>query len=302
MDKLASMNAYVKVVTHGSYAEAARQLGLTRSAVSKAVMEIEQLLGVRLLDRTTRRVSATEAGLVYFEQCMDILSRIEEAELNVSRLHDEPRGILKVNAPVSFGVRHLGTAVADFMAAYPEVSIELILNDRFIDPLEEGIDVTVRIGELAASSMIARKLATAKRVIIASPDYLARHGEPQDASELINHRCLTYGHSTTLQRWQLAQAGKPVMVPVTSVLCSNNGDILRAAAVAGRGIATLPTFIVGPDIKAGQLMPILPQFNPTALGIHTLYAPHRYLAAKARVFIDFLANRFSANIAPWDDF
>ena len=149
MDKLDAMNAFAKVVAAGSYAEAARRLGLTRSAVSKAVMELEQILGARLLDRTTRRVTPTEAGLAYYERCVSILADVEETEIQISRLHDEPRGVLKINAPMSFGTMYLGAAVAEFMARYPELRIELVLNDRFIDPLEEGVDVTVRIGALA---------------------------------------------------------------------------------------------------------------------------------------------------------
>jgi DNA-binding transcriptional LysR family regulator len=169
VDKLEAMNAFVKVVALGSYAEAGRALGLTRSAVSKAVLELEQLLGARLLDRTTRRVSATEAGLAYYESCVDILARVEETEMQVSRLHEEPRGILKLNAPVSFGVLHLGPLIGAFMADYPDLKIELTLNDRFIDPIEEGFDVTIRIGVLADSSLIARRLAPARRVLVASP-------------------------------------------------------------------------------------------------------------------------------------
>ncbi len=149
MDKLEAMNAFAKVVAAGSYAEAARRLGLTRSAVSKAVMELESLMGVRLLDRTTRRVAPTEAGRAYYERCVSILAEVEETEIQVSRQHEAPRGVLRINAPMSFGTRYLGAAVADFMARYPDLKIELILNDRFIDPLEEGVDVTVRIGALA---------------------------------------------------------------------------------------------------------------------------------------------------------
>src|SRR5688572_25048667 len=152
MDKLEAMNAFAKVVALGSYAEAGRALGLTRSAVSKAVMELEQVLGARLLDRTTRRVSPTEAGLSYYERCLDILSRIEETELQVSRLHDEPRGVLRINAPMSFGMLYLGDAIAAFMAAYPDLNVEMTLNDRFIDPVEEGVDVTIRIAAPADSS------------------------------------------------------------------------------------------------------------------------------------------------------
>ncbi|WP_291852958.1 LysR family transcriptional regulator [Bradyrhizobium sp.] len=301
MDKLEAMHAFVKVVALGSYAEAGRALGLTRSAVSKAVMELEQLLGARLLDRTTRRVSATEAGLAYYESCADILARVEETEMQVSRLHDEPKGVLKINAPVSFGVLHLGPLIAEFMASYPDLRIELTLNDRFIDPIEEGVDVTIRIGILADSSLIARRLAPARRVLVAAPDYLNRHGVPKAPDDLVQHRCLNYGHSTTLQRWQLTRDGQTINLAINSMLCSNNGDVLRAAALGAQGIAKLPTFLVGPDVKAGRLTVVLPDFPPTELGLFALYAPNRYLAAKTRLLIDFLAARLGARPG-WDDF
>lgn len=301
MDKLEAMDAFAKVVTLGSFAEAARALGLTRSAVSKAVMGLEQVLGVRLLDRTTRRVSATEAGRAYYEQCTDILARIEETELQVSRLHEEPKGILKVNAPMSFGALYLAPAVAEFMALYPDLKIELTLNDRFIDPIEEGVDVTIRIAMLQDSSLIARKLAPARLATVAAPSYLKRHGEPKQPEHLAAHTCLAYGHSTAGQRWHLMRDGATITVPVTSRLCSNNGDVLRAAALAGAGIAQLPTFLVGPDIAAKRLRVVLAKFPPKELAIYALYAPNRYLAAKTRVFIDFLAKRFGGT-PPWDRF
>ena len=301
MDKLEAMNAFAKVVASGSYAEAARRLGLTRSAVSKAVMELERLLGARLLDRTTRRVTPTEAGLAYYERCVSILADVEETEIRVSRLHDEPKGVLKVNAPMSFGTLYLGAAIAEFMARYPDLRIELTLNDRFIDPLEEAVDVTVRIGALADSSLIARRLAPARRVLAAAPDYLARNGAPEAPEDLAHHRCLTYGHMAAVHRWQLMHDGETIAVPISSSLCSNNGEVLRAAALGGNGITNLPTFIVGPDIAAGRLRVVLPRNPPTELAIHALYAPNRYLAAKTRVFIDFLVERFGE--APsWDAF
>lgn len=301
MDKLDAMSAFVKVVALGSYAEAGRALGLTRSAVSKAVMELEQLLGARLLDRTTRRVSATEAGLAYFESCVDILARVEETEHQISRLHDEPRGVLKVNAPMSFGALYLGPALASFMSAYPDLKIELTLNDRFVDPIEEGVDVTVRIAILGDSSLIARRLAPARRVLVAAPAYLARHGAPTVPGDLAQHRCLNYGHTTTLQRWQLTRNGGAMSVPINSVLCSNNGDVLRSAALAGHGITKLPTFLVGPDVAAGRLAVVLRDYPPAELGLFALYAPNRYLAAKTRVLIDYLATRFG-NAPAWDAF
>ncbi len=301
MDKLDAMNAFAKVVAAGSYAEAARRLGLTRSAVSKAVMELEQLLGARLLDRTTRRVTATEAGLAYYERCVSILADVEETEIQISRLHDEPRGVLKINAPMSFGIIYLGEAVAEFMARYPELRIELVLSDRFIDPLEEGVDVTVRIGALEDSSLIARRLAPARRVLVASPDYLAGAGAPKTPADLAAHRCLAYGHMAAVHRWQLMQGPEVVAVRISSTLCSNNGEVLRTSALAGNGIANLPTFLVGPDIEAGRLVSVLPENPPTELGIFALYAPNRYLAAKTRVFIDFLVARFGEEPA-WDAF
>lgn len=300
MDKLEAMNAFVKVVALGSYAEAGRALGVTRSAVSKAVMELEQLLGARLLDRTTRRVSVTEAGLAYYESCIDILARVEETEMQVSRLHDEPKGVLKLNAPVSFGVLHLGPLIAEFMAQYPDLKIELTLNDRFIDPIEEGVDVTIRIGVLADSCLIARRLAPARRVLVAAPEYLKKRGAPSSPDDLVQHRCLNYGHTTTMQRWQLTQDGRTFGVAINSVMCSNNGDVLRAAVIAGHGITKLPTFLVGHDIKAGRLMIVLPDYPPTGLGVFALYAPNRYLAAKTRLLIDFLAARYGER-PEWDD-
>lgn len=299
MDKLDSMRAFSTVVSLGSFAAAGRQLGLSRSAVSKGVMELEHLLGARLLDRTTRRVSPTEAGLAYNQRCIDILAQIEETERHVSRLHDEPRGVLKVNAPTSFGILHLGSAVSEFMSTYQDITVELILNDRFVDPLEEGVDVTVRIATLEDSSLIARRLAPARRVIVASPGYIERHGVPAGPEDLINHRCLNYGHSTLLQKWELTSAQGTSSVPIQSVLCSNNGDVLRTAALADQGIALLPSFLVGSDIQAGRLLLVLPEYPPSERGIFALYAPNRYLAAKVRLFIDYLACRFGPRPS-WD--
>src|SRR5262245_31582109 len=301
MDKLDAMSAFARVVSAGSYAEAARRMGLTRSAVSKAVTELEQVLGVRLLDRTTRRVTPTEAGRAYYERVIGILADVESTESAVSRLHDEPKGLLKVNAPMSFGTLYLACAIADFMAEHADLRVEMTLNDRFIDPLEEGVDVTIRIGALADSSLIARRLAPARRILVASPDYLKRHDAPKTPADLAAHRCLTYGHMAATHRWQLTQDGETISVEVASHLCSNNGEVLLAAALEGIGITDLPTFIVGDAIAAGRLKVVLLKYPPPVLAIHALYAPNRYLAAKTRVFIDFLAARFGREPS-WDAF
>ncbi|MBN8912318.1 MAG: LysR family transcriptional regulator [Rhizobiales bacterium] len=293
MDKLDAMNVLTKVVATGSFAEAARRLGVTRSAISKAITQLEQELGARLLDRTTRRVTPTEAGLAYYERCLGILAQIAETEAQISRLHDEPKGVLKVNAPMTFGTLYLGSAIADFMDRYGDLKVELTLTDRMIDPLEEGVDITVRIGALVDSSLIARRIAAARMMIVASPDYIAQHGAPQTPAELSSHKCLHYGHSTTVPRWQLTENGVPLSVAVTACLSSNNGDTLRDAALKGIGVARLPSFIVGTDVAAGRLKVVLAAYPPQDLHIHALYAPNRFLAAKSRVFIDFLVERFA---------
>lgn len=292
MDKLYAMGAFVKVVASGSYTEAARRLGLTRSAVSKGIIELETNLGVRLLDRTTRRVTPTEVGLAYYERCLAILAQVEETEDRVSRLHDEPKGVLKINGPLSFGTLYLGRTVAEFMSRYRDLRVELSLTDRFIDPLEEGVDVTLRIGVLKDSSLIARRISSTRMMIVASPAYLKAYGTPKTPVDLASHHCLTYGHTTSMQKWSLLDGEKISTKTVGSCLASTNGDVLRDAAVAGIGITLLPEFIVGPDIAAGRLRPILQKHAPADLEIHALYAPNRYLAAKSRVFIDFLVQKF----------
>lgn len=293
MDKLAAMNAFAKVVASASYAEAARKLGITRSAVSKAVSELEADLGARLLDRTTRRVAPTEAGLAYYQRCLAILADVEEAEAQIARLHDEPKGRLRVNAPMTFGIRCLSGVIADFMTRYPDLKIELSLSDRAIDPMEEGFDVTIRIGRLEDSSLIARRLGTTRMALVAAPAYLAVHGRPEAPSDLAGHRCLHYGHATSVQKWPLREGGRDISAPIDAVFSSNNGDTLRDAALRGNGIARLPTFIVGEDIDTGRLNVVLEAWRPADLGIHALYAPSRYLAAKTRVFVDVLVERFA---------
>ncbi len=293
------MNAFARVVADGSFTDAAEHLGLTRSAVSKVVMELEQLLGVRLLDRTTRRVSPTEAGLAYYERCTAVLAAIEEGELEVARLHQEPRGVLKVNAPMSFGTLHLSRVLAEFMSTYPELRVEMTLDDRYVDPLEAGFDVTVRIGNLEDSSLVARRIAPARRLLVAAPAYLQAHDIPVRPEDLAKHRCLHYGHSTSAQSWQLRNADKVLHVPIRACLCSNNGEVLRAAAIQGVGIAKLPTFIVADDIQAGRLQVVMCEYPAVDLSIYALYAQHRFLAAKTRAFIDFLVKRFGEEPS-WD--
>jgi len=299
MDKLNSIRAFTKVVQHSSFAAAARDLRLSRSAVSKHVIELEQELGVQLLSRTTRSVTATENGQAYYERCLAILSDLEEADLSATRLQAEVRGLLRINAPMSFGTLHLARAVADFMEKYPDLRIQLLLSDQQVDPVQEGFDVTLRIADLPSSSMIARRIAPARRAICASPSYLARHGTPKHPDDLRGHACLTYGHLATGNQWKLTGPDGDHWIAIPWTLCTNNAEVLRDAAVQGRGIALLPTFIAGADFQQGRLATILTGYQAPEISIYAIYPETRHLSLKVRVFIDFLVERFGGR-PYWD--
>ena len=299
MDKLNSIRAFTKVVQHSSFAAAARDLRLSRSAVSKYVMELEEALGVQLLSRTTRSVTATENGQAYYERCLAILADLEEADLAATRLQAEVRGLLRINAPMSFGTLHLARAVADFMEKYPDLRIQLLLSDQQVDPVQEGFDVTLRIADLPASSMIARRIAPARRAICASPSYLARHGTPKHPDDLRGHACLTYGHLATGNQWKLTGPDGDHWIAIPWTLCTNNAEVLRDAAVQGRGIALLPTFIAGADFQQGRLATILTGYQVPEISIYAIYPETRHLSLKVRVFIDFLVERFGGR-PYWD--
>jgi DNA-binding transcriptional LysR family regulator len=299
MDKMTSIRAFTRVVQHGSFAAAARELRLSRSVVSKYVIELEQELGSQLLVRTTRSASPTENGQAYYERCIAILADLEDADLAVARLQSEPRGLLRVNAPMSFGTLHLGRAVADFMEKYPELHIQLILSDQQIDPVQEGFDVTLRIADLPSSSLIARKIAPAARVVCAAPSYLARRGLPAHPGDLRNHHCLAYGYLATGNQWKLTGPDGDHWIHIPWTLCTNNGEVLRDAVVKGRGIALLPTFIVGADLQEGSLRSILTDYTAPEISVYAIYPQTRHLSVKVRVFIDFLIERFGGR-PYWD--
>jgi DNA-binding transcriptional LysR family regulator len=292
MDKLSSMRAFVKVVEHGSFSEAARSLRLSRSAVSKYIMELEQTLGVQLLNRTTRSASPTENGRAYYERSVAILADLEEADLALTSLQAEPRGLLRVNAPMSFGTLHLGPALAEFMGKYPELQIQLTLSDEQIDAVQEGFDVTLRIAELASSSLIARRLLGVGRVFCASPEYIKRRGAPEHPKDLKNHDCLTYGFLATGNQWKLTGPDGEHFIPVPWRLCANNAEVLKHAVLKGHGIALLPTFIAGSALKSGMLVPVLEKYHAPEIALYAIYPPTRHLSSKVRLFIDFLLERF----------
>jgi len=292
MDKLSSLKAFVKVVELGSFSEAGRQLRLSRSAVSKYIADLENDLGVQLLNRTTRQASPTENGQAYFERALSILADLDAADQMVAHQQSTPRGLLRVNAPMSFGTIKLGPALADFMALYPEMQIQLVLTDEHVDPVQEGLDVTLRIAELESSSLIARRIMPIARVVCASPDYLAAHGTPKHPSELRRHKLLTYGFLLTGNQWKLSGPDGDHWVQPDWTLCANNAEVLRDAAVKHRGVALLPAFLAEQQLKSGALRIILPDYKSPLIALYAIYPPTRHLTMKVRLFIDFLVEHF----------
>jgi DNA-binding transcriptional LysR family regulator len=298
MDRLQSMAAFLKVAELGSFSAAAGQLGWSKSAVSKHVAGLEERLGVRLLNRTTRRLALTEVGEGYRDWCARIVQEVEEAEQEAGRHGAEPRGRLKVNAPMSFGILHLAPLLPEFLARHPLVEIDLTLNDRVIDLLEEGFDVAVRIGQPRDSSLIARRLAAATFVCAASPAYLARAGTPQHPADLHAHNCLRYTYRRSPDAWEFEREGERQAVRLHGTFCANNGDVLRTAALDGLGIVILPDFILGDDVAAGRLVRVLAEWRLPSNPIQAVWPPQRHPSPKLRAFVDFLAQRL-AERCPW---
>jgi DNA-binding transcriptional LysR family regulator len=291
MDRLESMRAFTQVVEAGGFAAAARKMDLSRSAVNKLVINLEDLLGVQLLYRTTRQVTPTDTGRAFYERCVNILSEIEEAEREVSQQQTTPQGNLKINAPMSFGIICLGDLIADFMARYPELKIQLTLEDRFVDVVAEGYDLAIRIAQPQDSpSAIARHLASCDRVVCAAPSYLEKCGIPQHPRELKDRSCLHYGYLATGDKWQFVKDDEEYEVLIAGILCSNNGEVLRDAAVRDLGIVALPTFIIQRELQQGKLQPILSEYHLPELSISAIYPVNRHLSLKVRLFIEFLAS------------
>lgn len=293
MDRLAAMTAFVRVAETHSFSEAARRLRISKSLVSRQVAALETELGARLFNRTTRSLALTEAGRGYFDQLVQILADIDMANQSVNQLLGTPRGVLRINAPMTFGVAHLAPALPDFLARYAEVEIDMTMNDRFVDLTEEGFDMAIRIGKLAESSLVARKLAPVRRMVCASPAYLERCGAPQTPDDLIHHACFRYTNMAQSDEWSFQNAdGRPWPVQVSGPLRINNGDALRIAALKGLGMASLPSFMVGPDLQAGNLVSVLTPFIRQEGAVYAVYPSTRHLSPKVRAFVDFLAERF----------
>jgi DNA-binding transcriptional LysR family regulator len=300
MDRLVSMAVFRRAVEAGSLAAAARHFGISPEMAGNHVRALETHLGVRLLNRSTRRLHLTEAGGGYYARCKQILAEIEEAEAEASALQITPRGLLRLTISVTFGVMHVAPAVSEFMIRYPEVTFDVVISDRFINLIEEGFDLAIRVGELSDSNLVARRLATARLVACASPAYVNRAGQPQTPNELAQHSCLIYAEAGSPENWRFqAPNGHTETVRISGPLTSTNAEFVHRMALAGHGVVLGPSFSFAADIAEGRLIPLLIDWRTRELPIHAIY-PHRsLLSAKVRSFVDFLAERLGPDPG-WD--
>lgn len=297
-DILTGMRVFTTVVDSGSFAAAADKLDLSRGMTSRYVAQIESHLGVRLLNRTTRRQSLTEAGEDYYQRATQVLAMVEEAEQSAAKGSAEPRGTLRVNAPVAFGIRHLGPAIGAWLQRCPQVKADLTLNDRIVDLVEEGFDVAVRIARRIDPGLVARPITRARMVVCASPAYLERHGTPKSPADLARHNCLTYAYAGQSE-WQLTRNGRNQFVKVSGNVHGNNGDILCSVAADGVGVVAQPTFLVHELLREKKLVRILEGWEVDGYTLSAVYPSRQFLTPKVRSFIDFLVERFGEN-PYWD--
>jgi DNA-binding transcriptional LysR family regulator len=291
MGELTDMEVFARVVNAGGMSAAGREIGLSPAVVSKRIRRLEERLGARLLQRTTRQITLTEEGQGYFERVVSILASIEDAEAFVTRSNESPSGTLKITAPTSFARMHIAPHLGRFIEANPDLRINLTLSDKFVDIVGEGYDVAVRIAALENSSLIARRLAPNHRLICAAPSYLQRMGEPKSLAELADHNCLYATHQDV---WQLEGPEGYVAARVSGTLQTNSSEVVREAVIAGMGIALRSTWDVGEALKTGKLRVVLPQYRECSrVGLFAVYPSRRFLPAKVRVFIDFLADLYS---------
>jgi DNA-binding transcriptional LysR family regulator len=299
MDRLAELEAFAAVVETGGFTAAARVLGRTTSAVSKQVRSLEERLGVRLLNRTTRRVAPTEMGLAFRERVRGVLQDLEEAELAVGRLQQEPRGVLRVGAPLDFGRIALAGSLANFASRHPAVRLEVELADRFVDVVEEGFDVVVRIANLPDSSLVARRMGPCRRLLCAAPSYLEANGRPVRPADLTSHTVIAYAYEQT-GRWTFRGADGETALAVAPRHRANNGEMIRRMLLEGLGVALLPTFLAGDDLRAGRLEALFPDLLDADTAIWALTPHRKLLATKVRLLLDHLVSGCGER-PPWDD-
>ena len=282
------LDVFVAVVDAGGFTAAANALEMTVTATSRRIKTLEQRLGVRLLNRTTRRVSLTEAGQVYYEQARLLLADLRDTEAQLSQLSKEPIGQVRVTAPVSFGAKRLAPLVARFARQHPRLQVQLQLDDRFVDIVDAGLDIALRIGYPQDSSLVMRSILPIPRYVCASPDYLARHDRPEKPTDLIKHNCLHYNNVSIRDEWTFNGSNGLEVVEVQGTFCSNNGDALCTAATEGLGIVLLPDFIVEENLRAHKLERLLQGFEPPPFDLFALYPSRQFVPTKIKLFLDYL--------------
>ena len=292
MDRFEEMRAFDAVVEAGSFVRAAETLEISKTAVSRLVGDLEARLGVRLLHRTTRKLSLTVEGEVFHARSRELLSQLEEAEAEVTARGDEAVGLLRLNVPVSFGLLHLAPLWPAFLQQHPRVELVVALSDRIVDLVEEGYDLAVRIAQLPSSSLVSRQLASTRMVLCASPEYLRRHGTPSHPAEVATHTVFAYTLLATGDQWAFDGPEGPVSVKVAPRMRTNSGDTCVAAALQHQGIVLQPSFMVGHYLRSGALVEVLPQYRSRQLGIYAVYASRKHVTPKVRVLIDFLVEAF----------
>ena len=290
MNPYEDMRIFAQVLEAGSFTAAADRLGMSKQSVSRRLMQLEERLGVRLLNRSTRRLDATPLGQHYYQSALRLLGEVQQVEHDISGQAQALRGTLRLSAPLSFAMSHLGCLLTEFLQLHPQVDVEVDLSDRAVDLIGEGYDLALRIGALEDSSLIARRIASVERLYCASPAYLQARGVPLKPEDLAGHDCLPYGHSRQVQ-WQFRQGGKAQAIQVTGRMRANNGELLRDAAIAGMGVTYLPTFIVGQALADGRLVNVLEEWTPPALQLSAVYPQHRQVARPVQGFVSFLRER-----------
>lgn len=290
---------FARVVEAGSFAEAARRLSTSRSAVSKAVAKLEVALGARLLNRTTRHLSLTEIGAAVAEHGGRIVEAAADAENLVASLSSEPRGVLRICASVAFGTLHVAPALAEFLPRYPQIKVELTITDRWVNLAEEGYDLLIQVTGQAPEHLVARKLAPVRRQLCATPEYFRQRGVPRTPMDLVSHNCLDYTRSGEQGRWRFTGQAGDIAVPVNGPLHVDDDEALSQAVLGGLGVGLLPTFIIGKELQSGRLQAVLSEYIPVERHVYAMYLPTQHLPSKVRVFIDFLVQRIGAE-PYWD--
>jgi DNA-binding transcriptional LysR family regulator len=288
MDKLTSMNVFVRVAKAGSFAGAARELGISRAMATKHIMHLEKSMDTRLFNRTTRSLNLTEVGVSYLERCQQVLVDVDEMEAAVTHLQAEPRGVLKISAPPVIGSTHIAPALAEFLKANEDLSVEIILKGSHVDLIDEGVDIAIFLGKLQDTSLIARKLASSALVVCGAPAYFKRFGIPQEPEDLVDHSCLVNWAMPPRDKWKFRGILGDREVKVSGRIQANVADPIRMAATYGLGMVMLPKYIVGRDIEKGKLQVVLEEYSISPLEIHAVYPHRKYLSAKVRDFLDFL--------------